>query len=67
LADSSIEPSEEGVPQGGSSSVGLSTLYLHDVLDLGCERRVQPRLHGAAYLMRSLDDVVVCFQPQADA
>src|SRR5215510_5664146 len=33
LEDGSIEPSEEGVPQGGSVSVVLSNLYLHYVLD----------------------------------
>ena len=41
--------------------------YLHYVLDLWFERVVQPRLQGEAYLMRSLDDFVVCFQHQADA
>jgi RNA-directed DNA polymerase len=67
LEDGSIEPSEEGVPQGGSVSVVLSNLYLHYVLDLWFERVVKPRLQGAAYLIRYIDDFVVCFQYQADA
>jgi|RhiMethySRZTD1v2_1073278.scaffolds.fasta_scaffold395776_1 RNA-directed DNA polymerase len=67
LEDGSIEPSEEGVPQGGSISVVLSNLYLHYVLDLWCERVVKPRLQGEAYLMRYIDDFVVCFQYQTDA
>jgi RNA-directed DNA polymerase len=67
LEDGVIEPSAEGVPQGGSISVVLSNLYLHYVLDLWCDRIVKPRLHGEAYLIRDLDDFVVCFQHRADA
>jgi RNA-directed DNA polymerase len=67
LEDGIVEPSDEGVPQGGSVSVVLSNLYLHYVLDLWFERVVKPRLQGEAYLMRSIDDFVVCFQSQADA
>ena len=67
LEDDVIEPSEEGVPQGGNISVVLSNLYLHYVLDLWFERVVKPRLQGEAYLMRYIDDFVVCFQYQADA
>ena len=67
LEDGVVEPSEEGVPQGGSISVVLSNLYLHYVLDLWGERVVKPRLQGEAYLIRSSDDFVVCFQHQADA
>ena len=67
LEDGSIEPSEEGGPQGGSISVVLSNLYLHYVLDLWFERVVKPRLQGEAYLIRYSDDFVVCFQSQPDA
>jgi RNA-directed DNA polymerase len=67
LEDGVIEASEEGVPQGGSISVVLSNLYLHYVLDLWFERVVKPRLQGEAYLIRYIDDFVVCFQHQADA
>jgi hypothetical protein len=67
LEDGNIEPNEEGVPQGGSISVVLSNLYLHYVLDLWFERGVKPRLQEAAYLMRSSDGFVVCFQDQTDA
>lgn len=67
LEDGLIEASEEGVPQGGSISVVLSNLYLHYVLDLWFERVVKPRLQGKAYLIRYIDDFVVCFQHQADA
>ena len=65
--DGVITPSDAGVPQGGSVRVVLSHLSLHYALDLWCERIVKPRLHGEAYLIRSLEDFVVCFQHRADA
>jgi RNA-directed DNA polymerase len=67
LEDGVMEPSDEGVPQGGSISVVLSNLSLHYVLDLWCERIVKPRLRGEASLRRYLDDFVVCVQHRADA
>ena len=67
LEDGEIHPNEEGTPQGGSISVLLSNLYLHYVLDLWFERVVKPRLQGEAYLVRYIDDFVVCFQHRADA
>ena len=67
LEDEIITPSVEGVPQGGSVSVVLSNLYLHYVLDLWFERIVKPRLQGEAYLVRYIDDFVVCFEHRADA
>src|SRR5262249_16146750 len=44
-----------------------SSLYLHYALDLWFERVVKPRMQGEAYLIRYIDDFVVCFQYQADA
>jgi len=67
LEDGEIHPNEEGTPQGGSISVLLSNLYLHYVLDLWFERVVKPGLQGEAYLVRYIDDFVVCFQYRADA
>src|SRR6516225_1022890 len=67
LEDGVVEPSDEGVPQGGNRSVVLSNLYLHYALDLWFERVVKPRLQGEAYLMRYIDDFVMCFQYRADA
>lgn len=65
--DGEIHRNEEGTPQGGSISVLLSNLYLHYVLDLWFERKVKPRLRGEAYLVRYIDDFVVCFQYKTDA
>ena len=67
LEDGELHPNEEGTPQGGSISVLLSNLYLHYVLDLWFEQVVKPRLNGEAYLVRYVDDFVVCFQYRADA
>jgi RNA-directed DNA polymerase len=67
LEDEVLHPNEEGTPQGGSISVLLSNVYLHYVLDLWFERVVKPRLRGEAYLVRYIDDFVLCFQYRADA
>jgi group II intron reverse transcriptase/maturase len=67
LEDGEIHPNEEGTPQGGSISVLLSNVYLHYVLDLWFERVVKPRLRGEAYLVRYVDDFVLCFQYREDA
>lgn len=67
LEDGEVHENEMGTPQGGSISVLLSNLYLHYVLDLWFERVVKPRLQGEAYLIRYIDDFVVCFQNRSDA
>jgi group II intron reverse transcriptase/maturase len=67
LEDGEVHANELGTPQGGSISVLLSNVYLHYVLDLWFERVVRPRLDGEAYLVRYIDDFVVCFQYRADA
>jgi group II intron reverse transcriptase/maturase len=67
LEEGEVHSNEEGTPQGGSISVLLSNLYLHYVLDLWFERSVKPRLRGEAYLVRYIDDFVLCFQYRADA
>jgi group II intron reverse transcriptase/maturase len=67
LEDGEVHPNLEGTPQGGSISVLLSNLYLHYVLDLWFEHVVKPRLRGEAYLVRYIDDFVVCFQYRSDA
>src|SRR5207245_8696956 len=67
LEDGEISANEEGTPQGGSISVMLSNVYLHYALDLWFERVAKPRLRGEAYLVRYIDDFVLCFQYRADA
>lgn len=67
LEDGEIHPTEKGTPQGGSISVLLSNIYLHYALDLWFEHLVRPQLQGEAYMVRYLDDFVLCFQYRADA
>ena len=67
LEDGTVEIDDRGVPQGGPISVLLSNVYLHYVLDLWFSKVVKGRLRGEAYLVRYLDDFVVCFQYRSDA
>ncbi|MGP4082593.1 group II intron reverse transcriptase/maturase [Pseudalkalibacillus sp. R45] len=67
LEEGKVYTSETGTPQGGSISVLLSNIYLHYVLDLWFEKAIKPKLNGEAYLVRYIDDFVVCFQFRSDA
>ena len=67
MEDGRHEESEIGTPQGGSISVLLSNLYLHYVLDLWFEKAIKPRLRGECYLIRYIDDFIVCFEYKDDA
>ena len=67
LEEGEIQKSNEGTPQGGSISVLLSNIYLHYVLDLWFEKIVKPRMKGDVYLVRYIDDFVICFQYRSDA
>ena len=58
---------EEGVPQGQVVSPLLANVYLHHVLDKWFEGEVKPRLKGKAFLVRYVDDAVICFQYEGDA
>lgn len=65
--DGVTKANDRGTPQGGSVSVVISNIYLHYVLDLWFEKVVKPRLKGEAYLIRYIDDFVICFQYREDA
>ena len=67
LEEGELRSVETGTPQGGSISVLLSNIYLHYVLDLWFEKVIKPKLKGEAYLVRYIDDFVVCFQLRSDA
>lgn len=58
---------ENGVGQGQVISPFLANVYLHHVLDKWFEDEVKPRLKGKAYLVRYVDDAVICFQKKEDA
>lgn len=67
MEDGKVEESEIGTPQGGAISVLLSNIYLHYVLDLWFEKAIKPKLKGESYLIRYIDDFIVCFQYHNDA
>ena len=50
---------EQGTPQGGNLSPILSNVFLHYVLDLWWEKRLQPQVRGACFLVRYADGFVV--------
>ena len=58
---------EEGVGQGQVISPFLANVYLHYVLDRWFEEEVKSRLKGKAYLVRYVDDAVICFEREEDA
>jgi RNA-directed DNA polymerase len=61
LEEGKLQEGVEGTFQGGAISVLLSNLCLHYVLDLWFERVVRAHLTGEAYLVRYIDDFVLCF------
>jgi RNA-directed DNA polymerase len=58
---------EDGVGQGQVISPFLANVYLNQVLDKWFEDEVRPRLTGKAFLVRYVDDAVICFQDEEDA
>ena len=58
---------ERGTPQGGILSPLLANIYLHYILDLWCEKKVQPKLRGYACLIRYAVDFGVVFQAGVEA
>jgi len=58
---------EAGTPQGGVISPVLANIYLHTVLDQWFVEEVQPRLRGAAFLIRYADDFIIGCQREDDA
>lgn len=67
LEGGEIVRTSEGTPQGGPVSVLVSNIYLHYVLDLWFEKVVKPRARGEVYIVRYLDDFVICCQYKTDA
>jgi group II intron reverse transcriptase/maturase len=59
--------SQIGIGQGQVISPFLANVYLHHVLDRWFEDEVKPRLKGKAFVVRYMDDAVVCFQNEEDA
>ena len=62
-----VTRTELGTPQGGVISPLLANIYLHYVLDQWFAQEVQPRLKGAAKLVRYADDAVIVCSYAEDA
>ena len=56
-----------GTPQGGVISPILANIYLHYVMDMWFQKRVQTQLQGKSMMMRYADDSVSAFQLKVDA
>jgi RNA-directed DNA polymerase len=67
IDDGRLLSSETGIGQGQVISPFLANVYLHHVLDRWFEDEVKPRLKGKAFVVRYVDDAVICFQNQEDA
>lgn len=67
LAEGRLLHPKTGTGQGEVISPLLANIYLHYVLDEWLETEVKPRLRGAAYAIRYMDDFVLCFQYREDA
>lgn len=67
IEEGRLTHTETGTGQGQVISPLLANIYLHYVLDVWFEKEVKPRLRGRAYLIRYLDDFVICFQDESDA
>jgi RNA-directed DNA polymerase len=67
LEDGMLFATDKGTPQGGIISPVLANIYLHYVLDLWFERRVEHWCRGFAKMVRYADDFVICVQYQEDA
>lgn len=67
IDDGKLLETEDGVGQGQVISPFLANVYLHHILDRWFEDEVKPRLQGKAFLVRYVDDAVLCFQNVEDA
>lgn len=65
--DGRVVHPQTGTPQGGIISPVLANIYLHYVLDLWFERKVQPQQRGRCRLIRYADDFVVGFEYRHEA
>jgi group II intron reverse transcriptase/maturase len=67
MEDGALSYPETGTPQGGVVSPLLANIYLHEVMDQWFEGVVKPRMRGRAFMIRFADDMVLCFESEADA
>ena len=58
---------ELGTSQGGVISPLLTNIYLHYILDLWFNKKIEPQAKGRMELIRYCDDFVVCCESEKDA
>ena len=57
----------KGTPQGSAISPILTNVFLHEVVDDWFVTMVRPRMHGACFIVRFADDIVLGFRRLDDA
>lgn len=62
-----VEPTNQGTPQGGTMSPVLANIYLHYVLDLWLYGKEKPQHTGSIQLVRYADDFVIGVQHHNEA
>jgi RNA-directed DNA polymerase len=67
IEDGAWSASEEGSPQGATSSPLLANVYLHYVFDLWAQQWRRRHARGDVLIVRYADDVVLGFQHRSDA
>lgn len=65
--EGAIHLNAAGTSEDDSMTVLLSNVYLHYVLGLWFERDIKQHLKGEAYIVRYLDEFVLCFKYRSDA
>lgn len=58
---------DTGTPQGGVVSPVLANGYVHDALDLWCEKVVKPHCRGEALISRDADELVCACRFRSEA
>lgn len=66
MEDGTFQNSKLGTPQGGVISPLLANIFLHELMDTWFVNEVSPRVRGAQ-IVRYADDIVMCFETEADA
>lgn len=67
LAESELQVSDEGVPQGSLCSPILANIFAHYVIDKWFEETVTVHCEGRVEVFRYADDLVVCCRYEGDA
>jgi group II intron reverse transcriptase/maturase len=67
MEDGQWHETEQGAAQGGIISPLMANVYLHYVFDLWATSWRKKHAHGAVYLVRYADDLVMGFQHEQDA